>query len=139
MDTSDFVSRLWKRAFFVTVVFLFTITSAEAGAKMKESTFKLPKTVGFWTRADSPKIVDASNIFDYMNGAGELYLAYRFKNLEVYEYKADGRESIEVEIYFLETPDDAFGLLSQDWGGEPVDLRSSRPEAVKASRSPLPR
>jgi len=139
MDRSDPVSRLWKRTFYIIAAILFMITFAEASAKMKERTFKLPKTVGIWTRPDSPKMVDASNIFDYMDGAGELYLAYRFKNLEVYEYKADGRESIEVEIYFMETPDDAFGLLSQDWGGEPVDLRSSRPEAVKASRSPLPR
>jgi hypothetical protein len=139
MDTGDFVSRLWKRGFCVTVVFLFTITSAEASAKMRDSTFKLPKTVGLWTRADSPKIVDASNIFDYMNGAGELYLAYRFKRLDVYKYEARGRESIEVEIYFLETPDDAFGLLSQDWGGEPVKISASLPKAVKTSRAPLPR
>jgi hypothetical protein len=139
MERSDPMSRLWKRAFCITVIFLLTITPAEVGAKMKESAFKLPKTVGLWTRANSPKVVDASNIFEYMNGAGELYLAYRFKKLEVYNYKARGRESIEVEIYFMETPDDAFGLLSHDWGGEPVDLSSSRPEVVKPFRSPMPR
>ena len=139
MDRSDPVSRLWKRAFYIIAAILFMITFAEVKAEMKQHTFKLPKTVGIWTRPDSPKIVDSSNIFDYMDGAGELYLGYRFKNLEVYEYKADGQESIVAEIYFMETPDDAFGLLSQDWGGEPVDLRSSRPAEIKASRAPIAR
>ena len=106
---------------------------------MKEHNPELPKTVGAWKRPDSPIVVDASNIFQYMNGAGELYLAYRFKNLEVYEYKADGQESIVAEIYFTETSDDAFGLLSQDWEGEPVDLKPSRPAAMKTLRAPVTR
>jgi len=136
---NDLMRGLWMKSFCFIAAVLSILAYEEIDAKMKESAFKLPKTVGLWTRADSPKIVDASNIFDYMNGAGELYLAYRFKKLEVYEYKARGRESIEVEIYFLETTDGAFGLLSQDWGGEPVNLSASQPEAIKASRFPMPR
>ena len=68
---------------------------------------------------------DSSNIFDYMNGAGELYLAYGFDHLEVYEYTADDQDSILVEVYVMNTSDDAFGLLSLDWGGEPVTLQST--------------
>jgi hypothetical protein len=60
-----------------------------------------------------------------MNGAGELYLAYGFNYLEVYEYTADQQESILVEVYVMNTSDDAFGLLSLDWGGEPVTLQST--------------
>ena len=89
---------------------------------MTESKPILPKTVGLWTRPDSPEFVNAQNIFDYMDGAGELYIGYRFDHLEYYEYKAKNQEDILVEIYFMKTSDDAFGLLSLDWGGEPVDL-----------------
>jgi hypothetical protein len=39
----------------------------------------------------------------------------------------------------METPDDAFGLLSQDWGGESMALGTSRPAEIKAARSALPR
>ena len=78
----------------------------------------LPKTVGVWSRPDTPRVIDSTNIFAYMNGAGELYLAYRFKSLDVYEYTSVQQKSILVELYFMETPDDAFGLLSLDWGGE---------------------
>jgi len=55
-----------------------------------------------------------------MNGAGELYLGYRFDHLDVYEYASEKNSSVLVELYFMEHSDDAFGLLSLDWGGDPV-------------------
>jgi hypothetical protein len=68
-----------------------------------------------------------------MNGAGELYLGYRFNHLEVYEYTADNEKSILVELYYMKTSDDAFGLLSLDWGGESISFGSS--PANTASKS----
>ncbi|UCD32633.1 MAG: hypothetical protein JSV38_01670 [Desulfobacterales bacterium] len=85
----------------------------------------LPKTIGAWTRPDAAQLIDSTNIFKYMNGAGELYLSYGFSNLEVYEYTADNQKSILVELYYMKTSDDAFGLLSLDWGGEPVTFSQS--------------
>jgi hypothetical protein len=136
---SDLIGRSWKKTFCFIAIILSILAYEETHGKMKEQNPELPKTVGVWKRSDLPMVVDASNIFQYMNGAGELYLAYSFKKLEVFKYTAAGREYIEVEIYFMETPDDAFGLLSHDWRGEPVNLSASRPEAIKASRFPLPR
>ncbi len=92
---------------------------------MKVCELNLPKTIGVWTRPDSPRVINSRNIFDYMNGAGELYLGYRFNHLEVYEYTADIEKSILVELYHMKTSDDAFGLLSLDWGGEPVSFSDS--------------
>ena len=100
---------------------------------MKVSKLNLPKTIGVWTRADSPRVIHSGNIFEYMNGAGELYLAYRFSHLEVYEYKAADEKSILVELYYMETSDDAFGLLSLDWGGEHVSF--SDPPANTSNQS----
>jgi len=113
-----------------TALFLFTVIMTfsfflGATTKMEECKINLPKTIGVWTRPDSPQIINSKNIFDYMNGAGELYLGYRFNNLEVYEYTADSQNNILVELYFMKTSDDAFGLLSLDWGGEQVTLNNS--------------
>ena len=93
----------------------------------------LPKNVGVRSKPDSPRLINSENIFEYMNGAGELYLAYRFNHLEVYEYKADGEKSILVELYYMETSDDAFGLLSLDWGGEHASFSDS--PASKSNQS----
>ncbi len=82
----------------------------------------LPKTMGAWTRTDEIRMILPEKIFDYMDGAGELYLGYRFKYLEVAEYSAPDEEKITVELYWMESANDAFGLLSGDWGGEPVDF-----------------
>ncbi len=104
-----------------SIFFLFLITvlvSIHGGAtgKMKVDNINLPKAVGGWTRPEAPRLINSQNIFKYMNGAGELYLGYRFHHLEVFAYSSDGQDNILVELYFMETSDDAFGLLSLDWG-----------------------
>ncbi|MFC2165861.1 DUF6599 family protein [Acidobacteriota bacterium] len=106
---------------------------------MTESKPTLPKTVGLWTRPESPQIITAENIFDYMNGAGELYVGYCFDHLEAYEYAAEDQKEILVEIYFMKTSDDAFGLLSLDWGGEPLDLNQATLEKSPSVQSEWPR
>ncbi len=77
----------------------------------------LPERIGVWIKPDSPQLHNSENIFDYMNGAGELYIGYRFRHLEVFDYTSANQHKIFVELYYMETSDDAFGLLSLDWGG----------------------
>ena len=94
---------------------------------------ELPKTVDAWSRPDTSRTITAETIFKYMNGAGELYLGYRFDQLEVFEYSSANQNNILVELYYMQTSDDAFGLLSLDWGGEPVVLENSRAEKASVS------
>lgn len=109
---------------------LSSVLKKGEGGKMTETKPVLPRTVGDWTRSDSPKTVTAENIFDYMNGAGELYLGYRFDHCDVYEYRSPAQKEILVELYFMKTQEDAFGLLSLDWGGAAVDLSPDLKEAA---------
>jgi len=103
---------------------------------LEANEINLPKTIGAWTRPDAAQIIDSTNIFQYMNGAGELYLSYGFNHLEVFEYTADNQKSILVELYYMKTSDDAFGLLSLDWGGEPVMF--NHPPVIKAPYAVAP-
>ena len=102
---------------------------------MEANKISLPKTLGDWSRLESPGIIDSSNIFKYMNGAGEIYLGYRFNHLEVFDYTSKNNDNILVELYFMETPADAFGLLSLDWGGEVVSLNDASANGSKQSPS----
>jgi len=111
--------------FFVSFFFLFAFFEGAIVA-LQANAINLPKTVGRWVRSDSPRIINAENIFEYMNGAGELYLGYRFHHIEVFDYTSENHENILVELYFMETSDDAFGLLSLDWGGERVSFGGSK-------------
>jgi len=127
------------RCFLSIVIFCLTIIMAFAtlkGADAGMSSYNLPKTIGPWSRPESPRIIDSTNIFKYMNGAGELYLGFRFDHIEVFDYTSENQDSVLVELYFMETPDDAFGLLSLDWGGEPVNLNHSSKNKATHSVAP---
>jgi len=128
-----------KAAFFLSIIIIATSISGGTNIPMKDYKINFPKNIGIWTRADESQIITAENIFDYMDGAGELYLGYRFDHLEVYEYTADKQDDILVEFYFMETSDDAFGLLSQDWGGNPVDLIPAQKDKTTKSTAPSSR
>ncbi len=126
-------SRFYFALCFCLLFFLLISTmSGQTGGKMRESKPTLPRTVGAWTRPDLPQLITAKNIFDYMDGAGELYMGYRFDHLEAYEYKAQNQNNILVELYFMKTSDDAFGLLSLDWGGESVELAGEQVGSAKS-------
>jgi hypothetical protein len=113
---------LLKITFLLLSITMTIILHGEATGKMNAGKLDLPKTVGVWNRPDSARAINSKNIFKYMNGAGELYLGYRFRHLEVFDYTSPGQGNILVELYFMENRDDAFGLLSLDWGGEPVSF-----------------
>ena len=110
--------KLSLKIIFVLLTITMTIViCGGASVKMNADKTNLPKTVGVWNRLEPARIIKAENIFKYMNGAGELYLGYRFRHLEVFDYTSADQGNILVELYFMGSPDDAFGLLSLDWGG----------------------
>ena len=81
----------------------------------------LPEACPGWT-ASAQRIVTPANVFDYMNGAGELYLAYGFEELQTREYTQSSGSRITCEMYRMPGASDAFGLFSQDRTGEEVSI-----------------
>ena len=110
-----------KITLILLIYFSFVVAFFQ-GDVVEANKIALPKTVGDWHRLEPPRIIDSTNIFKYMNGAGELYLGYGFEYLEVFDYTNENKNDILVELYFMASPDDAFGLLSLDWGGDVVSL-----------------
>jgi len=130
---------MFRKFTYLLVVVLFYICSfslaplapvctLRALAETPQASFMnvtLPQSEGGWTLSGPAKRVEPNAIFDYMDGAGELYLGYRFKYLEVYEYTNSNKSEILVELYWMDSLDDAYGLLSGDWGGDAADLSST--------------
>lgn len=110
--------------------------SLAAGTGESRMSIALPQSISGWGQSGPAKTVRPAEIFGYMDGAGELYLGYRFKSLDVFEYTRPGSEGILVELYWMESSDDAWGLLSGDWGGESLQLRPAtdleKPDEVQA-------
>jgi len=129
------ISRYFFFFFTLFCVLYFPLSLGEA-CVMKPEEINLPDTIDGWKLERVPKRIEKTNIFDYMNGAGELYLSYHFDHLAVYEYKNKSGNDIVVELYTMKDPQDAFGLLSMDWGGEPVNL--GEPEKRKFIKAIIP-
>jgi len=97
---------------------------------------RLPEKINGWIAEGPPVKIDRTTIFDYMDGGGELYLAYKFDGLFVYRYTKEPDNEIVVEIYQMENPDEAFGLLSLDWTGEPVVISPGSSAQAENPASP---
>jgi hypothetical protein len=80
----------------------------------------LPDAIASWTRSEPPRQYSGREIFEYMDGAGEVYLAYRFQALLVQRYAAQGLEEILVEIFDMGTSQNAFGISTYMRGRGPA-------------------
>jgi hypothetical protein len=67
-----------------------------------------------WKRSGNIQVFTSENLFDYIDGAAELYLNYDFHQLQVAEYQDQEETIIAIEIYRHKTPLHAFGIYSQE-------------------------
>lgn len=80
--------------------------------KEREVALLWPEEVNGWKWDGVKKQYNKSNLFDFMDGAAELYLAYNFKELTTTRFEKTGRSSLQAEIYSMASPEDAFGIFS---------------------------
>jgi hypothetical protein len=74
--------------------------------------FKFPEIDG-WQREDTVAVYDASNLWERIDGAADLFLSYGFQEL----YAADlhkGNIGLALEIYDMGTPLNAFGIYNTE-------------------------
>jgi hypothetical protein len=65
--------------------------------------------------AEAPQTYYPENLFEYINGAAEIYLSYGFKELIVAEYKkSDTSDTTAVEIYDMGDHKNSFGIYSAE-------------------------
>ncbi len=74
------------------------------------SRFSFPK--GYKIKTDYPVFLP-ENLWDFINGAADTYLAYGFVDLHVAEYKK-GKNVIKAEIYRHSDNTMAFGIYSSE-------------------------
>lgn len=82
----------------------------------------LPEEVAGW-RAEGPaQSYDARTIFDYIDGHGEVFLAYGMKACLARRYLGPpGEGDILLDVFDMGSPSDAYGVFSHTREGEPVD------------------
>jgi hypothetical protein len=81
----------------------------------------IPVTAGPWL-SEADQVFDAESIFEYIDGAGEVYRAYNMALLVARRFHKDGRPDIVVDAFDMGSPADAFGVFTHDLEGEDAGL-----------------
>lgn len=89
---------------FILVVLILTGSSLAA--------VNFPPLEGFTIDTDYDTYTEET-LWEYINGASEVFLMYEFDELHIADY-LKGDESINVEIYVHRTPDMAFGMYTKE-------------------------
>ena len=83
---------------------------------------RFPADAHGWQPAGQMRVYGRDTVFEYMNGAGELYLAYDFRRVLVQEYSRPGVPGIVAEVYEMSTSRDAYGVFAHDPEGEDAGI-----------------
>ncbi len=82
----------------------------------------LPQEVEGWQASGNDETYDEVSIFEYIDGAGEVYRAYNFRKLFVRRFEREGRAGIVVDFFDMGRAADAFGVFTHDLEGERPDI-----------------
>jgi hypothetical protein len=83
----------------------------ESDSTMTAMAELLPERVADWTRGE-PVAYDRETIFDYIDGAGEVYRSFAFSQVQVAVYTRPDAPDITVELFDMGNPADAYGVFS---------------------------
>ncbi|HLD30228.1 MAG TPA: DUF6599 family protein [bacterium] len=106
-----------KKRFFIAFLCFFcstlggTLLTFAFGSESRPFTF--PEVKG-WKQSGEIQTFSPENLYEYINGAADLYLAYDFEELKVAEYQNEEKAAVTVEVYRQRAPYEAFGIYSQE-------------------------
>jgi hypothetical protein len=114
--------KIW--ACFLIMVWIFTvaeIVEGEQKGKMNPE-ISLPAEGAGWKWDGKEMNYDSTSVFQYMNGAAELYLAYGFQNLKVRRFEKPNQPPITLELHDVASSENAHGVFSFERQDEPVGI-----------------
>jgi hypothetical protein len=85
----------------------------------------LPESGNGWVAKESDQIYDPETIFDYIDGAGEVYRSYNFKLLLARHFEKAGAPGIFIDLFDMGSSKDAFGVFTHDPEGEETGVGQS--------------
>jgi len=114
--------KIWT--FFVIIVWILAsaqMVKAEEKGKMDQG-ISLPTEVEGWKWDGKETKYNTKTLFDYIDGAAELYLAYGFQNLAVRRFEKSSQPPITLELYEMASSEDAYGVFSFEQQDEAIGI-----------------
>ena len=88
--------------------------ASNTGAPASDDINSLFPDLEGWAKDGSPGIFYADNLWEYINGAADVYLNYDFQKVATLTYDSSSKKSLTIDIYEHDTPRNAFGIYSQE-------------------------
>ncbi|MGB8658507.1 MAG: DUF6599 family protein [Candidatus Zixiibacteriota bacterium] len=87
----------------------------------------LPDAPKDWIKSEAVQRYNRKNLFDYIDGGAEVYLTYDFRQLVVQKYVPKIQDSVQeksitLEIWQMNSSEDAYGVFSLDQDGEEIGI-----------------
>ena len=105
-----------ERYFVNALLFVYLISGVVHplwATNSDRKTFAFPEVRG-WKQSADIQTFTPKTLFEYIDGAADLYLTYDFQELKVAEYLNEKKSSVIIEVYRHKTPIHAFGIYSQE-------------------------
>lgn len=102
-------------------VVFFMSPMSDAGS-LEELQSVLPEKVMNWSKAEGDQFYDTQTIFDYINGAGEVYRAYNMRRCLSSRYVASEGPAIILDLFEMASSYDAFGVFTHDSDGDQMAI-----------------
>ena len=103
--------------FIIMCVFVLNVKAGMLSKVEESSLLPLLPEVEAWALEEEPQSYIPGNLFEYINGAAEIYLAYDFKELIVGQYGKENETdeaSLGIEIYDMGSEKNSFGIYSAE-------------------------
>lgn len=102
-----------KNNILIFVMFVFFMTNFSFSSYKVDMNKVFPEIEG-WIKKGEPQIYLPDNLFEYINGAAEIYLNYDFMKLISLSYESKEKQSIIVDIYQHINLNNTFGIYCQE-------------------------
>jgi hypothetical protein len=116
------VSLSWYLFVLLFALLIINCGKTDRGDNAMELTKLIPNQFGDWKTLDEVRSYNRETIFDYIDGAGEVYLMYDFKEVAVSKFLGPDSAEITVEIFDMGTTGDAFGVFSHSREGNDMGI-----------------
>lgn len=108
-------NKLLRIVIFVGITMVFISSERDFLKKI------VPDEANGWKKR-KVSFYDKRNIFDYIDGAGELYISYNFRALMSARYERKGAPTIIVDLFDMGSPEDAYGVFTFERGEEEAGI-----------------
>jgi len=122
------LSKFWFGRFvlimgLLPVVFMVSCATLSATSTPEDALETVfPGEITGWTPAEEARLYNSENLFDLVNGQADAFFVYGFEQAAVRTYtNADG-DRLDVQIWQVATPADAYGLFTISRSGSPAPI-----------------